>query len=132
VDAPFFVYGERYDDPAVHDDTPQLVTDLGVFEDVKIRVVLDGRTLLDGTGTELDDFKFGPVYFDEPIVYAGPQFRFLDENGKAVNAVAALFVEGIGTVFHPLPVGEHTLVNIVHSSFFGDFEFTYHITVSPM
>jgi hypothetical protein len=88
--------------------------------------VLDGRVLLDGSGTELERFRFGPTYFDEPIVYAEPQPR-----GPDVNATAALFVRGIGAVYHPLPVGQHTLVNVVHSQFFGDFQVTYHITVSP-
>jgi hypothetical protein len=42
-----------------------------------------------------------------------------------------LWVAGIGAVYHPLPVGEHTLVYTVQSAFFGDFQFTYRITVAP-
>jgi hypothetical protein len=123
---PFFIFGERYDDPNVPDDTPQDVIALGLFETADIRVVLDGQVVLEGTGTELAPYMFGPTYFDEPIVYAEPQPR-----GPNLNATAALFVQGIGTLFHPLSVGQHTLVNTVHSDFFGDFQFTYHITVSP-
>jgi hypothetical protein len=123
---PFFVYGERYDDPAVPDDTPQDVIDLRIFETADIQTVLDGRVVLEGTGTELARFMFGPVFFDEPLVYAEPQPR-----GPDLNATAALFVQGIATVFHPLPVGQHTLVTTVQSEFFGDFQFTYHIKVSP-
>jgi hypothetical protein len=128
VASPFFVYGERYDDPNVPDDDPIALAPLleEIFETATIQIVLDGRVLLEGSGTELQRFQFGPVYFDEPIMYAQPQPR-----GDNLNAVAALWVTGIGAVYEPLPVGEHTLVYTVQSDFFGDFQFTYHITVSP-
>jgi hypothetical protein len=128
VAAPFFVFGERYDDPTVPDDDPIALAPLlkEIFATLQIRTVLDGRVLLDGTGTELERFQFGPVFFDEPIVYADPQPR------DGANAVAALWVTGIGSVYRPLPVGEHTLVYTVSSGFFGTTsQFTYHITVSP-
>ncbi len=38
---------------------------------------------------------------------------------------------GIGSVYRPLPVGQHTLVSTVDSAFFGFMQFTYHITVTP-
>ena len=63
---------------------------------------------------------------DRKIFYEDPQPR-----GPDLNAVAALFVQGIGALFHPLPVGQHTLVYTVHTADFGDYQFTYHITVSP-
>src|SRR6516165_2674866 len=75
VTCPFFVYGEHYDDPTVPDDTHQLIVDLQLFDTVEIEVILDGQVLLDGTGTDLDHWYFGPTYFDNPIVYAEPQFR---------------------------------------------------------
>jgi hypothetical protein len=130
VTSPFFVYGERYDNPAVPDDTPQLIIDLQLFETAGIKVSLDGQVLLDGTGADLDRWHFGPTYFDPPIAYAEPQFRFNDENGNPVNAVDALFVEGIGTVYHPLPPGQHTLIQDLSSPFFGDFHYVYHINVA--
>jgi hypothetical protein len=131
VAAPVFVIGERYDDPNVPDDDPIALADLleGVFATVKILTVLDGQVLLDGTGTELAQFRFGPVFFDEPIFYADPQPR-----GPGLNAIAALWVTGIGSVYHPLPVGEHTLVYDVEDFIVAvnpDFTITYHITVSP-
>jgi hypothetical protein len=128
VVSPFFVFGERYDDPNVPDDDPIVLAPVleEIFATADIQIVLDGQVLLDGTGAELEQFRFGPVYFDEPIVYAEPQPR-----GPDLNAVAALWVTGIGSVYHPLPMGQHTLVQSVHSAFFGDFQFTYHITVSP-
>jgi hypothetical protein len=122
----FFVFGETYDDPNVPDDTPQDIVNLGIFENATVRVELDGRVLLEGKASDLRREMFGPVYFDEPIVYTQPQPR-----GENLNATAALFVQGVGTLYRPLPVGEHTLVSTVHSQFFGDFQYTYHITVSP-
>jgi hypothetical protein len=50
--------------------------------------------------------------------------------GWEVNSVAAIFVREIGSVYHPLQVGEHTLVISVESPL-GNFQSTYHITVSP-
>lgn len=128
VAAPFFVFGESYDDPNVPDDDPLALADLLalIFATTDIETVIDGEVLLDGTGAELSDFLFGPVYFDEPIVYAEPQAR-----GPDLNATAALWVMGIGSVYRPLPVGEHTLVSTVDSAFFGFMQFTYHITVTP-
>jgi hypothetical protein len=96
VAPPFIVFGERYDDPNVPDDNPADPILDGFFETVAIQTVLDDHVLLDGTGTELARFRFGPVYFDEPIVYAEPQAR-----GPGLNAVAALFVVGIGSVYRP-------------------------------
>ena len=55
------------------------------FETAVIRTVLEEHVLHDGTGTELAGFRFGPVYFDEPIVYAEPVPR-----GPGLNAIAAL------------------------------------------
>ena len=122
---PFFIFGERYADPNVPDDNPaDPILDV-FFETTEIQTVLDGRVLLNGTGTELERFRFGPVYFDEPIVYAEPH------ETPWASTIAALFVVGIGSVYHPLPVGQHTLVYTVQSAFFGDYQITYHITVSP-
>ncbi|WZO98847.1 hypothetical protein EP7_000438 [Isosphaeraceae bacterium EP7] len=130
VTAPFFIYGERFDDPAVPDDTPQLIVDLKLFETADIQVILDGRVLLKGTGADLHRWHFGPTYFKRPIVYAEPQFRFNNEAGNPVNAVEALFVEGIGTVYSPLSRGRHTLIQNVSSPFFGEFHYVYHLNVS--
>src|SRR5262245_40192281 len=122
----FFVFAERYDDPNVRDDIPQDIVDFRLFETATVKLQLDGRTLLDGKASDLVNQMYGPTYFDQPIVYAQPQPR-----GENLNATAALFIQGVGTLNHPLPVGEHTLVSTVHSDFFGDFLYTYHITVSP-
>jgi hypothetical protein len=40
-------------------------------------------------------------------------------------------VFGVGSVYRPLPVGEHTLEITVDSQFFGLVARTYHITVTP-
>lgn len=121
----FFVFGERYDDPNVPDDKPGDLAALGIFETATINLVLDGKVVVNGVASDLKQLMYGPTYFDQPIVYTTPQSR-----GPGLNATAALFVQGIGTVFHPLSAGQHTLVSTVHSQFFGDFQYTYHITVS--
>jgi hypothetical protein len=136
VASPIFVIGERYDDPNMPDDDPILLAEFleeKIFATVKILTVLDGQVLLEGTGTELARFRFGPVFFDEPIVYASPQPRPTPDL-PGLNAIAALWVTGIGSVYRPLPVGEHTLVYDVRDFIVAvnkDFQITYHITVSP-
>lgn len=128
VASPFFIFGERYDDPNVPDDDPIALAALlaEILSTAQIQIVLDGRPLLEGSGAETEPFVFGPAYFDEPIAYSLPQPR-----GPGLNSVAALWVAGIGALYRPLPVGEHTLVYTVQSAFFGDFQFTYRITVAP-
>ena len=125
VASPFFVWGESYDDPSVPDDNPADPLLDTIFKTTEIRVELDGRVLMAGTGTELERFRYGPVYFDEPIVYAEPVPR-----GEGLNATSALFVAGIGVVYRPLPVGQHTLVHTVHSEFLErHYQFTYHTAI---
>jgi hypothetical protein len=128
VASPFFVYGERYDDPNVPDDDPTALASLlaQIFATAQVQIVLDGRVRLEGSGADLKRFIVGPAFLVEPIVYAQPQPR-----GENLNSVAALWVMGFGAVYHPLPVGRHTLVNTVQTEVFGNFQFTYHITVSP-
>ena len=75
VASPFLLLGETYEDPSVPDDDPADPLLVIFFETTEIKVVLDGRVLMAGTGTELERFGYGPVYFDEPIVYAEPQPR---------------------------------------------------------
>jgi hypothetical protein len=126
VAAPLPFFGERYDDPNVPDDDPANTDFLDeFFATTEIQTVLDGRILLEGTGAELEKYMFGPIFFDAPIVYAEPQPR-----GPGVNAIAALWAVGIGSVYRPLPIGEHTLVYTVHTLGFGDAQFTYNITVT--
>jgi hypothetical protein len=128
VAAPFFIIGERYDDPAVPDDDPDALADVLdlILEDAHIHIELDGAVVLDGFAADLEQYLFGPTYFDNPIPYNPPQNR-----GPGLNAVAALWVTGVGATYHPLSVGKHTLVYTVTSAFFGDSVFTYNITVSP-
>jgi hypothetical protein len=127
VAAPLPLFGERYDDPNVPDDDPVANADFldDFFATTEIQTVLDGRILLEGTGAELEKYMFGPIFFDAPIVYAEPQPR-----GVNLNAIAALWAVGIGSVYRPLPIGEHTLVYTVHTQAFGDAQFTYNITVT--
>jgi hypothetical protein len=122
----WFVFGEHYAEyPVVPDDTPELIDELMLFETTFVETRLDGRVVLRGFASDLDAYRFGPVYFDPPIAYTEPQ----DRGGP--HAVEALFVEGIGSVYQPMSAGKHTLVLTTDSPFFGHFEVTYRINVVP-
>lgn len=128
---PWFAFGEAYDDGTV--DDPVALADLlaEILATTYVKTELDGKVLVEGTGAELADYYYGPTYFDAPVPYAEPQFRFEGEDGP-VNAIAALWSIGVGSVYHPLPPGEHTLVHTHFSPFFGHEEpqiLTYHIVV---
>ncbi len=121
VQTPFAVFGERYDDGTADDPNDPFLDIL--FEMTDIRVVLDGCVLMDDTAAELCRYEYGPVYFDEPVVYAEPQPR-----GPNLNAVASILTLGTGAVYHALPRGQHTLVVDV-DGLLGASHLTYHITV---
>jgi hypothetical protein len=123
---PFFLFGEEYDDGTF--DDPVALADLidFIYETTSIETRVDGKLVLQGLASELEDFQYGVTFFDEPIVYEEPQPR-----GPDLNAVAALWGLGIGSVFHPLSKGEHRIVSIVDSLVFGRFEYTYYINVTP-
>jgi hypothetical protein len=121
---PFFVFGELYDDGTQDDPNDPFIDVL--LETATVETRLNGRVLLQGVASELEAYAFGPVNFDQPIWYAEPQPR-----GPGLNAVAAMIVFGVGSVYRPLPVGEHTLEITVDSEFFGLIERTYHISVTP-
>ena len=118
------VFGELYDDGT--QDNPDDPFLQSLYEVTTIESRLDGKVLLQGVARELDAYSFGVVVLDEPIPYEQPQPR-----GPGLNAIAATFVFGIGSVYQPLPVGRHTLVIDVRNPFLGDYHTTYHITVSP-
>jgi hypothetical protein len=122
VAPPYPVFGETYDNGT--QDVPDEPTMDFLFDNADVRVVLDGKTLMDDTADELAKYQYGPVYFDRPIVYAAPQDR------GGANSTSAIWTVGVAAVYHPLPVGRHTLVNIA-SGPLGDYRTTYHITVSP-
>lgn len=119
----FWVAGERYDDPNVPDDNPDDPFVDFIFEMTDVLFELDGRVIMDGAASEFCRYEFGPVYFDEPIVYSEPQPR-----GPNLNAVSALWTQGIGAIFHPLPAGRHTLFLAVDGPL-GAGQTTWHITV---
>lgn len=124
VSPPFFLYGERYDD-GTHDDPVELADLLQfIFETTYIETRFDGKLMLQGFASELTAYQFGPTYFDQPIEYEHPIPR-----GENLNAVAALWTMGIGSVYFPLSPGRHTLSYVMRSDFFGGFEYTYNITV---
>jgi hypothetical protein len=124
--SPFNVFGERYDNGT--EDNPNDPIINTIFEDAMVEVTLDGNVLLQGRASEFPERKYGVTVFPEPIPYTEPQPR-----GENLNAVAALFGVGLGTMYANLPLGEHTIRNVYNSpNFFGGpFSFTYNITVVP-
>jgi hypothetical protein len=137
-----FIFGELYADGSVDDpnfvfpDEPWAVDpNLGslagitlvdyLYMTARTEVELDGDVLLSGVASDLDDYQFGPTYFDGPIFYAETQPN---------DAVAALWTIGVGAVYTPLSKGAHTMevTTVLENIFFGhaEFHYTYHITVS--
>lgn len=123
VAPPFPVFGEAYDNGT--QDVPDAATIAFVFDTAYITVTLDGQTLMNDWASDLASYQFGPVDINPPIAYAQPR-----DVGGGVFATAAIFTLGVGAVYHPLPVGQHTLINTVTGPL-GDYTFTYNITVSP-
>lgn len=95
-----------------------------VFTGADVLVLLDGKPLLDSTKDDLSKFYTDAVYFDQPIVYDNPQPR-----GDGIDAVAALWVQGVGLLRGPLKVGEHTLSLYVDTGFGFGFINTWDIVV---
>jgi hypothetical protein len=121
--SPFVVYGERYEDGS--EDPVSAIDEFMLFETATIQVSLNGNVVLEGLASDFPDRKTGVRTFSEPIAYLEPQDR------GGINAVASIFEQGIGTMF-TLPVGEHTITNVLESEFFGGpFTSTYNITVVP-
>ena len=92
----------------------------------------NGKVLLDGSATDLSDYSFGPSFFEEPVLYNEPLFRYVDGNGVPVNAIGAAWSHGIGSVIRPLPAGDHILIRQYASPILGITEKTdvYRITDS--
>lgn len=117
--------GETYDpDLGNPDDVP---FDPSVFVGTHAVVTLDGEPIMDSTAGDLEDFYYGPVDFDETIVYDAP---------TDYGAVGAIWVQGIGFVHHPLSVGTHELALeseiILEDYNLGvRFENTWTIVVAP-
>jgi hypothetical protein len=128
VSPPLFAFGELYEDGSFDDPNDPFLAGIidTVFNETQLDVRLDGDVVLSGTPAELGDYAYGfdgPLYFDEPIVYAEPQDR------GGINAVAALWTTGVGAIYHPLSPGEHTLEVVQDGPIFGLFDITFHITV---
>lgn len=123
VAPPFPTFGETYDN-APPDDPNDLFIEF-IIATAEVRVVLDGRVLMDDTVDNLGRYKFGTEYFEPPVTYGQPQPR-----GDNLNSTSAIWTQGIGAVYHPLPVGRHTLVSTA-SSLLGEYKLTYNITVTP-
>ena len=86
--------GESYlPELGIPDDSP---LDPSIF--TVADVMLDGKSLIDSSN--LEDYYYGPTYFDPPIEYDAP-------TGYGSNA--AIFVQGIGFAHGPLSKGTHTL-----------------------
>jgi hypothetical protein len=121
--SPFVIYGERYEDGS--EDPVSAIADFMLFETATIEVTLNGNVVLEGLASGFPERKSGVRVFSEPVFYLEPQDR------GGINAVASIFEQGVGVMFD-LPVGEHTITNVLASEFFGGpFTTTYNITVVP-
>ena len=101
------------------------IDDFMLFENATIRTTFDGSVVLEGLASDFPERKSSVRTFSEPIPYVEPQDR------GGINAVAAIFEQGIGAMFD-VPLGEHTIMNVYESTFFGGpFSATYNITVVP-
>jgi hypothetical protein len=121
--SPYFIFGESYDDGT--QDMPSDIADFMLFENATIRTTLNGSVVLEGLASNFPERKTSIRTFSEPIAYVVPQ------NRGNHNATAAIFEQGIGAMFE-LPIGEHTIMNVYSSNFFGGpFSATYNITVVP-
>ena len=123
--SPFNVFGERYDNGT--EDNPNDPVIEQIFNSTTIETRFDGEVVLQGGANSFPDRKFGVTMFPAPIPYTTPQPR-----GPGVNAVSAIFGVGLTAIFDGLPLGQHTIVNVYNSPFFGGtFTSTYNITVVP-
>lgn len=127
---PIFVWiGESYDNGSA--DAP-LPSDL--FTAMTVTVTLDGQPLLDSSSAPLTPYYFGPQAFQSPIPYAEPQPRG-DSDGDGepdLFALAMIWAQGIGFVYPPLSIGQHTLTLYAENAAFGfGYDNTWQITVAP-
>ncbi len=69
-------------------------------------------------------------YFDSPIAYPEPEFRFYDPMLGDVYATAAIWSEGTSCILKPLSVGHHTLETKSYFPLFDIYtEGTIHLTI---
>lgn len=122
----FPVFGEKYDD-GTEDNPTDLASFLDqIFQDTTVRVTLDGTIVLEGAASDFPDRKYGVTFFSSPIDYASPQPR------GTVNAIAAVWTLGVGTIFDGLSIGLHTLKFEALSPQLGDVTTTYNIQVNAV
>lgn len=126
---PIFTWvGERYDNGSEDQPLPSTI-----FTNLTVQITLDGQPLIDSNTDTLDAYYFGPQTFAPPIPYAEPQPRDSDGDGAPdLFAVAMIWAQGVGFVYPPLSVGEHTVTLYAVSEDFGfGYDNTWTITVEP-
>jgi hypothetical protein len=117
------VNGERYSDGSQDNPADQIIAD--IRDDAAFQTILDGNVVLQGQVADHLNRYTEPSFFDQPVAYNQPQPR------GPVDAVAGIWTFGVGGLY-TLPVGQHTLENIVQFSILGPApHMTYHITVVP-
>lgn len=127
---PIFVWiGESYDNGSADEPLPS-----DLFTAMTVTMTLDGQPLLDSNTEPLTPYYFGPQPFQSPIPYAEPQPRG-DTNGDGepdLFALAMVWAQGIGFVYPPLSIGQHTLTLYAENAAFGfGYDNTWQITVTP-
>lgn len=122
---PFVLFGEQYADGS--EDDPVALADFinnDILGPTTIQTTIDGDVVLDGDYFDFSERIFDITFFPQPIEYAAPNPRF--------PAVSAYWATGITAIFDGLTPGEHTIVNVQNTPFFGGlFTATYNVTVVP-
>jgi hypothetical protein len=70
------------------------------FADARVVQKIDGRTVLDSSRDDLEDFYVDPTDLKHPVIYPEP---------TPYGTVGTVGFQAIGVVIGPLPVGEHTM-----------------------
>jgi hypothetical protein len=111
--------GERYDDGTPDDDRTHFSE--ADFAATTVTVTLDGTKIIDSAAGPINDYYYGPLDFDAPIVYPAP---------SDYHSIAAIWVQGIGFLHAKLTAGVHTLHLQEHNAAMGlGYDNTWNITV---
>jgi len=114
-------YGEVYED-GTEDDPDDPLWSPDAIMDVELLVTVDGETLIDSAEDDLEDWFFGPEYFDETIEYDEP---------TGYGAVGAVWVQGLGFVHTPLSKGDHVVHIVLYIPAWElTYDETWNITVA--
>ena len=94
------LYGESYLPEAGFPSNPDPVFPRSFFDSSIVKIVVDGKTIIDGDREDKFRYYVGPVFFDPPILYAQP---------TGYGSLSADFIQGFIFAHPPLSKGVHTM-----------------------